>query len=591
MVPVAGGGPVCLIQDGFNNRDPCFRSDGALGFLTDRPQSGVEPEAVSQVWLWEAGRAACLTSEGLGVSSFVFGGMRLVFLAERWPGVAAEKQREYNEDRQKNGPSMLVYRTIRVRHWDQWLPQTLPHLFVQDEDGQRLLTPNPGDKLRESSLCAAGNRAVVVAQALSPDEVTDQWLWAFDLDSGGREEIGRMAGASVSTPVLSEDGRRVLASRHVRQPDRYGARELVVFDIDAGTWAAVPTDLEDLQDPIGLSADGQHAFAIRFQRGLQQVYRLGLADGSAEALTHQGSCDGVLGGDVLVGLWHDFLNPPQPFVLTEQGRQMRPLYPAPALSLEVGSLSAVADDGVEVHAHILKPAGASGPLPVLMLIHGGPIGHWSDGWHWRWNAAFLASQGYLVAMPNPRGSLGYGKAFMEGIWGNSWGAQCYRDLMAFADVLDSRDDVDISRVAAVGGSFGGYMINWFGVMTRRFRCLVSHASISEMGSFQGVTDYPGWWRYQQCVSVFTNPDEQGRYSPMRYLARWSTPVMIIHGDKDYRCPVDQALQLHTGLQLQNVSSELVIFPDEGHWIKKPRNIIAWYGAVLEFLAAQMPDPD
>jgi dipeptidyl aminopeptidase/acylaminoacyl peptidase len=194
-------------------------------------------------------------------------------------------------------------------------------------------------------------------------------------------------------------------------------------------------------------------------------------------------------------------------------------------------------------------------------------------------------------MPNPRGSLGYGKAFMEGIWGNSWGAQCYRDLMAFADVLDSRDDVDISRVAAVGGSFGGYMINWFGVMTRRFRCLVSHASISEMGSFQGVTDYPGWWRYQQCVSVFTNPDEQGRYSPMRYLARWSTPVMIIHGDKDYRCPVDQALQLHTGLQLQNVSSELVIFPDEGHWIKKPRNIIAWYGAVLEFLAAQMPDPD
>jgi dipeptidyl aminopeptidase/acylaminoacyl peptidase len=228
-----------------------------------------------------------------------------------------------------------------------------------------------------------------------------------------------------------------------------------------------------------------------------------------------------------------------------------------------------------------------GPHPVLFMVHGGPISDWSDRWHWRWSAAMLASRGYLVALPNPRGSLGYGMSFMDGIWGNRWGGQCYQDLMACVDVLSAREDTDGDRIGAMGGSFGGYMMNWFGVSTGRFRCLISHAGISNLSSFQGVTDHPAWWLHQQGVSAVADPVEQGRYSPMLQVRRWTSPVLFIHGEKDYRCPIDQALQLYTALQLQGVSSELLVFPDEGHWIQKPRNIVAWYSAVLAYLGDQL----
>ena len=171
--------------------------------------------------------------------------------------------------------------------------------------------------------------------------------------------------------------------------------------------------------------------------------------------------------------------------------------------------------GTPMQMWILKPPGfdSSRRWPLVYLVHGGPQGAWTDGWSFRWNPELWAAQGYVIALPNPRGSTGYGQAHTAGIWGNVWGEGAYHDVMAVADAVSARADVDPQRVAAMGGSFGGYMSNWIGANTDRFRCIVTHASVFSMTAFYGVTDVPSWWAFSVGVSPYDDFDEAERYSP------------------------------------------------------------------------------
>jgi dipeptidyl aminopeptidase/acylaminoacyl peptidase len=200
----------------------------------------------------------------------------------------------------------------------------------------------------------------------------------------------------------------------------------------------------------------------------------------------------------------------------------------------------------------------------------------------------LVAQGYAVALPNPRGSTGFGQEFIQGIWGNVWGDQCYKDLMAVADALCARADIDAQRTMAMGGSFGGYMTNWIGTQTDRFNCLITHASIFTMANFTGVTDHPAWWYLEMGgEDPYADSERFDRYAPLRHVKNWTSPALIIHGEKDYRCPVSEGLNLFEALQYHGVPSELLVFPDENHWILKPRNIVVWYRAVLEFIGRHL----
>jgi dipeptidyl aminopeptidase/acylaminoacyl peptidase len=222
---------------------------------------------------------------------------------------------------------------------------------------------------------------------------------------------------------------------------------------------------------------------------------------------------------------------------------------------------------------------------VLFWVHGGPIGQWADGWHWRWNPLVAVGAGYAVALPNPRGSSGRGQDFIEGVYNNQWGAACYRDLMAVADELERRPDVDGARMAAMGGSFGGYMANWIGGQTDRFRAIATHASVYHFPAFHGATDMPGFFALELGAHPYGGErDEFERHSPHRFVDRWKTPTLILHGEKDYRVPVSEALLLFEALQLFGVESELLVFPDENHWIMRPRNTRQWYEAIFDFLA-------
>jgi dipeptidyl aminopeptidase/acylaminoacyl peptidase len=251
---------------------------------------------------------------------------------------------------------------------------------------------------------------------------------------------------------------------------------------------------------------------------------------------------------------------------------------------EIESIMTKSTDGTPIQSWITRPkTSGARKHPVLLWIHGGPIGMAGDGWHWRWNSLLAVAQGYTVVQPNPRGSTGFGQAFIQGIWGNVWGDQCYKDIMAVTDALEHREDVDASRIMAMGGSFGGYMTNWIGTQTQRYRCLITHASIVTMAAFTGTTDHPAWWYLEMGgENPYADPAGYDRFAPIRYISQWKTPTLIIHGEQDYRCPINEGLNLFEALQYHGVDSELLLFPDENHWVLKPRNIVAWYENVLGF---------
>lgn len=243
-----------------------------------------------------------------------------------------------------------------------------------------------------------------------------------------------------------------------------------------------------------------------------------------------------------------------------------------------------APDRTPVYSFMIKPPNfdPSRRYPVLVLIHGGPQSAWTESWSYRWNAQVFAGAGYIVVMPNPRGSTGYGQRFTDEI-NADWGGKVYQDIMAVVDYVASLPYVDPDRMAAAGGSYGGYMVNWILGQTQRFKALVSHAGVFDLRSWAMETEelwFPIW---DLRGMPWENPETYERWSPSNYIRNFSTPTLVIHGELDFRVPYGQALQLFTALQMRQVPSKLLIFPDEGHWVLKPQNSVLWYRTFLDWL--------
>jgi dipeptidyl aminopeptidase/acylaminoacyl peptidase len=219
---------------------------------------------------------------------------------------------------------------------------------------------------------------------------------------------------------------------------------------------------------------------------------------------------------------------------------------------------------------------------VLFLIHGGPQGAWGESWSYRWNPQIFANAGYLVVMPNPRGSTGYGERFTDEINGD-WGGRAYDDIMAVVDHVAALPFADPDRMAAAGGSYGGYMVDWMLGHTNRFKAFVSHAGVYDLRSMAGETEEIWFTLWEFKGMPWDDPEMYARWSPSFYAKEFKTPTLVIHGELDYRVPYGQGLQLFTALQMQKVPSKLLLFPDEGHWILKPQNSVLWHKAFLDWI--------
>ncbi|MCE1205647.1 MAG: S9 family peptidase [Holophagaceae bacterium] len=304
----------------------------------------------------------------------------------------------------------------------------------------------------------------------------------------------------------------------------------------------------------------------------------------------------ALGKDQAVVVSTSLTTPPDLYTVDLKGGQVaRATRHNEALAQELGlnpgenlwvDTVPVEGKATKTHAFIVKPVGydPKKTYPVAFVIHGGPQGAWANAWHPRWNAQAWASRGFITVLPNPRGSTGFGQAYCDAISGD-WNGAVMTDLMNTLDaVLKHYPNADPKRVVACGGSYGGYAVNWIaGHYPERFAGFVTHASIFNTESMQLGTEelwFPHWefkgWPWE---SAETKARWQAQ-SPSSAIANMTKPMLVIHGELDYRVPVTEAFQLYNTLQVRGVPSQLLYFPDEAHFVAKPQNSKLWYETVL-----------
>jgi dipeptidyl aminopeptidase/acylaminoacyl peptidase len=266
-------------------------------------------------------------------------------------------------------------------------------------------------------------------------------------------------------------------------------------------------------------------------------------------------------------------------VLTHLGDEVMARVVLPAFR----PLQAKGKDGAAVHGWLMTPPGhrAGERHPGVVLVHGGPQGAWRDDWSFRWNPLLYAARGWTVVMPNPRGSTGWGQAYQDAVRAN-WGGTPFDDVMALADAALAGGEADGARLCAAGASYGGYMVNWMNGHTDRFRCLVAHAGDFDLEAAYYDTEelwFPEW----ELGRPWEDRSQYERWSPHRFVERWKTPTLVTHGELDYRVNVAQGYSTYTALQRLGVESKLLVFPDEGHWILRPKNARVFHDVVLAWI--------
>jgi dipeptidyl aminopeptidase/acylaminoacyl peptidase len=246
-------------------------------------------------------------------------------------------------------------------------------------------------------------------------------------------------------------------------------------------------------------------------------------------------------------------------------------------------------EGVPMQMWLIKPPGfdAKKKWPLALIVHGGPQGAWHDGWGYRWNAELWAAQGYVVALPNPRGSTGFGQRYVDEI-SRDWGGKCFEDLMGGLAWLEKQPYIDTKRMGAAGASFGGYMMNWFQGHTTRFKTLISHCGVYNFDSMYATTEELWFDEWEHGGPPWESRESYEKHSPHRFARNFQTPMLIIHNDNDFRVPVAEGIQIFTTLQRLGIESRMINFPDEGHWVQKPANSEYWHREVFEWLKTFVP---
>jgi dipeptidyl aminopeptidase/acylaminoacyl peptidase len=589
-----------------------FLPDGSLLFTSARPDPDAkEPEAEPQAALWllpaDGGEARLLAAPRGGADTVVSARDARVaaFTAALYPGAASlEADAEREKARKDAGVEALLFERYPIRHWDHYLGPRERHLLAfapperEDEPvpTPRDLLPEPADGLEEMGFDVTADGATVVAAVrdLHALRRPSAELVALDVATGTRRTLVG-DGAWYDAPVCSPDGTRVACVREeLGDPDHAERAMLWLLDLASGEGRDPLPGLDLWPHGIAWAPDSSAVFFLADQAGHTAAFRLELATGEVTCLVAEGQLSDLCPSPDgrLVYALRSTLRVPNEIVRFDAraANQTPEVVPSPALTeaaLEApGSVTRIeghASDGAAIGAWLVLPPGASAaqPAPLIVFVHGGPLGSWLNGWQWRWNAQLLAARGYAVLLPDPAISTGYGQAFIQRGWGR-WGEEPYTDMIATVEAAVARPEIDATRTALMGGSFGGYMANWVAGQTDRFRCIVTHASLWELRGFHGTTDTGAWWELEM-GDPYRDPSRYVDYSPALHLDAIRTPMLVIHGERDARVPISEAWRLWTDLQRHGVPSRFLYFPDENHWVLKPQNARLWYATVLAFL--------
>jgi dipeptidyl aminopeptidase/acylaminoacyl peptidase len=609
--------PRRLTRSALGESQPGFLPDGSLLFTSKRPDTLAAPDEqdddVTSLWLLPAGsgEARPVVTRAGGIEEVAVAGDSgdVVVTASALPGSATASEDESRRKARKDaGVTAILHERHPVRYWDHDLGPAQTRVFVAGQipldDGDvkdlRDLTPVPEGRVEHGIAVSPDGQRVAVVWRLDDIAAADRMAVAvLDATTGDRLLLVEEEDAAFFEPRFSPDGQGLVCIREgMGKWDEAPDRTLWYVDLDTGAGRDLLPDAPVWPMAPTFTPDGSALFFAADEFGHAPVLRLELATGAMTRLTRSGAYTDVVvahDGSAVYALRSAVDEPPGPVRLDPAQADQEPtrLRSPAAIGVLPGHVAEIptsAEDGIPLRAWLALPHSATprSPAPLVLWIHGGPLGTW-NAWSWRWNPWLLVAQGYAVLLPDPAISTGYGHDFISRGWG-SWGERPFTDLMSITDAACAREDIDETRTAAMGGSFGGYMANWIATQTDRFRAIVTHAGLWHLDQFAGTTDEPSYWQ-REFGDPLQKPERYQANSPHLRAADIRTPMLVIHGDKDYRVPIGEAMRLWYDLCRFSVPAKFLYFPDENHWILTPGHARVWYETVIAFLAQYVHGKD
>ena len=608
-IGIAGGPPRAFPADSVRASEARWSPDGTRVAYT----------AAGQLWIANAdgGGPHRLTTLNGGASGPVWSptGERIAFVSAVHPDCADDAcNAARDKARDENKVKARVTDQLMYRHWTSWDDGSRSHLFVVAPDGSGLLDltkgarydvpPPPFSGSEGYSFSPDGREVAYTAKDVGREEAwsTDVNVYVVSSTGGAARAITAANRGADQNPVYSPDGRFIAyasQSKAMFESDRW---RLLLFDRSTGTSREALAGWDRNAESYFFAPDSRVLYVGSGDQGRDKLFQVAVLGGGVARSkpfplikTHNNTVfSRSADGRTIVWLRDAVDRPAEVFALragTDAEWQVTHENDA-----TIGDMSLnPAEDfwfrgalGDSVHGFMVKPPHwrAGEKYPVVFLIHGGPQGAWLDNWGGRWSFQLFASTGAAVVAINPRGSTGYGQAFTNGVT-KDWGGKVYIDLMRGLDAaLVKYPWMDGARVAAAGGSFGGYMVNWMAGHTNRFKALVSHAGIFNLENMYGATEEV-WFTEWEMGGPFWKPramtEQYRRWSPHLSAQNFKTPMLVLHGEQDFRVPYYEGVSLFSALQRQGVPSRLVVYPDEGHWILKPQNAKLWYSEVLGWI--------
>jgi dipeptidyl aminopeptidase/acylaminoacyl peptidase len=588
-----------------NEHDPAFSPDGKSIYYISN-QSGSD-----QIWRYDIASATSMQASNFkaDVSGFKISPNGQTFAI--WGDIArdcGEFGCDTDGDTSKPGPGTgRAYDRLMVRHWDQWeTPGYYSRVFTVALEADGKLSSSamamdgtlvgdaptkPFGGGEEISWSADGSAVLFTLRHADAHEAksTNLDIYRSALRAANPVNLTADNAGMDTTPAASPDGKYLAWTSMARAT--YEADRLVVklMDLKSGKVIALTDAWDRSVGSLAWAADSK-SLLVTAQDVLETpLFRVDLK-GKVTRLTARGNIAEAVplkNGGVVYAI-NSITGPSDLVHMNAKGITTRltnvnadtfaTLNP---VNYQMFDFSGA--NGDRVYGQIVKPQGAAGKLPVLLLVHGGPQGTFNNSWSYRWNPAVMAAQGYAVVSIDFHGSTGYGQKFTDSI-NQNWGGWPLEDLQKGMDAVGKIDtQLDTANACALGGSYGGYMMNWIsGNWPDRFKCLVNHAGIFDLRAMAYETEEL-WFDQWDNGGPWTTRSDAEKWNPVNHVAKWKTPTLVIHGEKDYRIPYSQSLAAFTALQQQGVESKLLVFPDENHWVLKPKNSIQWHRTVFDWV--------
>ena len=583
--------------------DAVFATDGAIYYLApvkDRDQ-------LFRMAL--DGKPVLLSDFGADVSGFKLSADRSRVLVWADTKDCPDLACAYTSFAAKPEGSARVYDQLFVRHWDTWSePGIKSRIYafpiVAGKLGQEKRvtgtlvgdTPSkPFGGAEEIDLSGDGKTVYFALREAGRIEPKSTNLDIFMAPADGSAQPVNLTAANQGTdtlPTLSPDGRTLAYMSMARAGYEADRQVLMLRDLATGQTRALTGKWDRSVGSIAWARDGRSLLVTAEDVMENPVWSIDAATGEITRLTGEGQAGSVIpmanGGAIFTQ--NTVMAPDDLYRVTSRGvvgrlTDVNRELIAQLDPVKFEKFSFRGANGDPVWGFKLKPVAATGKLPIAFVVHGGPQGSFGNGWSYRWNPRLFSAPGYAVVSVDFHGSTGYGQAFTDSIR-NNWGGWPLEDLkkgLAFATANDPQLDAD--RACALGASYGGYMMNWIeGQWPDRFKCIIQHDGVFDARAMAYETEELWFDEWEHGgKAYYEDPAAFEKWNPVNYVANWKTPMLVITGEKDFRIPYTQGLASFTALQRKGIPSKLLVFPDENHWVLKPKNSIQWYDNVFSWM--------